>query len=94
MYLLNLCTNCASFHPCFKMKLINTLINNLHTQNNKSTPHTYYQGSKWGNTMGDKLMYNPTDDTPSVDCKQLKRLDTLLTEPTNKNKINFPKVVK
>ena len=46
--------------------------------------------------MSDKLMYIPNDGTQNYPfCKlQLKRLDTQLNEPTNKNSIIVHKVVK
>ena len=48
--------------------------------------------------MADKLMYIPNDDIqnyPFLDYNEwLKRLDTLINEPTNQNSIKVPMVVK
>ena len=48
--------------------------------------------------MADKFMYILNDDTQNYPSSRLqlvvKRLDTLLNEPTNQNLIKVPKIVK
>ena len=51
----------------------------------------YLLGIQKNKTMADKLIYIPNDVTQNY---QLKRLDNLLSKPTNQNSLEVHKVIK